>query len=125
LDDLRRTYGPLLEPRRREACAEIRTQIEATRAASSGFRHPTYLRAAATIAGLCEYWCIDINRPREDLIEAYLSTLSPDEARKRERGSIEGVWDWLERQAPPANDDTPHTLTERLAKVAGMRGGGL
>jgi hypothetical protein len=122
LDDLRRAYGAMLEPRRQEACAEIRAHIETVRAAGKGARHPSYLHAAAAIEGICRYWCIDINQPREDLVEAYLSTLSPDEARKRERGSTEGVWDWLERRSPPVNDDTP--LAERLARAVGGQGGG-
>ena len=97
LDDLRAFYGPRLEERQREAVAQIRAEIEATQAASTGARHPSYLRAAATIVGLCRYWCIPVDRPRDLLIEAYLSTLTPDEARRRDRGSIQGVWSWLDR----------------------------
>ena len=104
LDELRARYGPRLGDRQREAVASIRDAIEATRAATKGARHPTYMRSAATIVGLCRYWCIGLDEPRELLEEAYLSTLDPDEARKREVGSVYGVWNWLEsgeaRQQP-------------------------
>jgi hypothetical protein len=125
LDRLRAAYGPRLEERRREAVKDIRAQIEIVRAAGKGARHPSYLRAWATIAAICEYWCISPDRPREDLIEAYLSTLTPDEARKRERGSTYGVLDWIERRSPPVNDDTPPPAGEMLAKALGGQGGGL
>ena len=102
LDALRRAYGPRFEQRRQEAVADIRAHIETVRAAGAGARHPSYLRAAAAIEALCRYWCISIDGPQEALREAYLSTLTPDEARKRERGSTEGVWGWLERRSAPA-----------------------
>jgi hypothetical protein len=120
LDDLRRAYGPRLEQRRQEAANQIRAQIETVQAAAKGARHPSYVHAATAIEGICRYWCIDISQPREDLIEAYESTLSPEEARKRARGSTEGVWAWIHRRSQPGNDDT--LLAERLAKVAGVGG---
>jgi hypothetical protein len=98
LDALRERYGNDLEHLRRQAVARIKGEIEAVRTAGAGARHPTYLRAAATIDGLCEFWVIPIDRPRELLEEAYLSTLTADEARKRERGSTRGVWSWLDRR---------------------------
>ena len=58
------------------------------------------MHAAARIEGLCEFWCIPIDKPRELLERAYLSTLTAGEARKRERGSTRGVWSWLGRRAP-------------------------
>jgi hypothetical protein len=121
LDDLRAAYGTRLERRRQEAVNEIRAHIETVRAAGRGARHPSYVDAATAIDGLCRYWCIDIDQPRADLIEAYESILTPEEARKRERGSTEGVWGWIERRSVPVNDDAP--LAERLAKVAGVGGG--
>jgi len=114
LEELRACYGPRLEQRQREAVAQIRAAVEATKAAGTGARHPTYLRAAATIMGLCRYWCIPVDRPRELLVEAYLSTLTPDEARRRERGSIEGVWAWLERET---DQPEQHPAAEFLQKL--------
>ena len=99
LDELRRWYGPRLDRRRQEAVGQIRGLIEETRNAGKGARHPTYLRAAASIAGLCKYWCIPIDQPREILEQAYLETLTAEEARKRERGSVQGVWSWLDGRA--------------------------
>jgi hypothetical protein len=97
-DALKERYGQHLDYSRERAVARIKCEIEAVRAASAGARHPTYLRAAATINGLCEFWAIPIDRPRSLLEEAYLSTLDPDEARKRERGSTMGVWSWIDRR---------------------------
>jgi hypothetical protein len=53
LEELRAHYGPRLAQRQQEAVAQIRAEVEATRAASTGARHPAYLRSAATIMGLC------------------------------------------------------------------------
>ena len=64
--------------------------------------------------GLCQYWCIPIEQPRELLIEAYLSTLTPDEARKRDRCSIHGVWGWLEKGGQFREE---HPAAEMLAKI--------
>jgi hypothetical protein len=47
------------------------------------------------VLGVCEFWCIDPERPLELLREAYLDTLAPHEAAKRQRGSIEGVPAWF------------------------------
>ena len=91
-------YGPALNRRREAAVARMRQEIEAVRHAGHGARHPTYVRAAAIIESLCGFWCIPLDRPRQLLEAAYLETLSPDEARKRERGSTEGVWSWLHRR---------------------------
>jgi hypothetical protein len=52
-EELHARYGPHLKRRQNEAVAQIRAAIEATAAAGTGARHPTYLRAAATIMGLC------------------------------------------------------------------------
>ena len=98
LEALVKRYGYRLEARRRAAVVEIKAEIAAVRAAGHGARHPTYLRAAARITALCEFWCLPLDRARELLEAAYLSTLTPDEARKRERGSTKGVWSWLDRR---------------------------
>jgi hypothetical protein len=106
--------------RQHDAVAQIRAEVEATKAASTGARHPTYLRAAATIMGLCKYWCIPVERPRELLVEAYLSTLTPDEARKRVRGSIEGVWAWLDRETDQPEQHPAAELLQKLHREWGQ-----
>lgn len=120
LEELRAHYGPRLVQRQHEAVAQIRAEVEATKAASTGARHPTYLRAAAIIMGLCKYWCIPVERPRELLVEAYLSTLTPDEARRRERGSIEGVWAWLERETDQPEQHPAAELLQKLRREWGQ-----
>jgi hypothetical protein len=120
LEELRAHYGPRLVQRQHEAVAQIRAEVEATKAASTGARHPTYLRAAATIMGLCKYWCIPVERPRELLVEAYLSTLTPDEARKRVRGSIEGVWAWLDRETDQPEQHPAAELLQKLHREWGQ-----
>jgi hypothetical protein len=84
---------------RLEAVGRIKAEVEAVRTAGAGARHPTYLRAAARIKALCEFWGWPVDKARAKLEEAYLATLTPDEARKRERGSTRGVWSWLDRRA--------------------------
>jgi hypothetical protein len=98
LNALKERYGPHLDRFRERAVAHIKAEIAAVRSAGDGARHPTYLRAAATISGICGFWCIPIDKPRELLEQAYLATLSPDEARKRARGSTKGVWSWIDRR---------------------------
>jgi hypothetical protein len=81
-----------------DAIHRIRTEVQAACAAGAGARHPTYVRAAARVAALCDYWALPLDEDRTKLEEAYLSTLTPDEARKRERATTKGVWTWLERR---------------------------
>jgi hypothetical protein len=100
LEALAQRYGPYLDQRRRAAVARIRDEVEAVRAAGAGARHPTYVRAAAAIEALCSFWCLPLDKARAKLEAAYLETLTPDEARKRERGSTKGVWSWLDRRTP-------------------------
>jgi len=98
LEELEERYGEAeLERRRHAAVARIKAEIEDVKAAGDGARHPTYLHAAATIKALCEFWCLDLDKARAKLEAAYLETLTPEEARKRERGSTRGVWSWLGR----------------------------
>jgi hypothetical protein len=99
LEELMLRYGPRLNARRQAAVEEIKAEIAAVGAAGEGARHPTYMRAAARIAGICEHWCIPLDRPRQLLEQAYLETLTPDEARRRDRGSTRGVWSWLARRS--------------------------
>jgi hypothetical protein len=84
--------------KRLEAVAKIKAEVEAVRAAGAGARHPTYVSASARIKSLCEFWGWPVDQARAKLEAAYLETLSPDEARKRERGSTRGVWRWLDRR---------------------------
>jgi hypothetical protein len=87
-----------LKARRSLAVAKIKAEIEAVRSSAAGARHPRYLKGAATIKGICAFWGIPLERPRQLLEDAYLSTLAPHEAKKRERGSTHGVWSWLGRR---------------------------
>jgi hypothetical protein len=99
LDALQKRYGDQLDTLRKNAVQQIKHEIAEVRAAGDGARHPRYVQAATTVVGLCEFWCIKLDKPRQLLEAAYLETLSPDEARKRERGSTRGVWSWLARRA--------------------------
>jgi hypothetical protein len=96
---LKARLGPRFEQCRRDAIHRIRAEVEAVRGAGAGSRHPAYMRAAARITAICDYWALPLDQARAKLEEAYLATLAPDEARKRERGSTKGVWNWLERRA--------------------------
>ena len=91
-------YGEHLTRKRRDAICVIRDEAEAVRRAVPGTRHPTYVHAAARVYGLCRFWALPLERARELLEEAYLETLTPDEARQRSRGSIAGIWSWLDRR---------------------------
>jgi hypothetical protein len=95
---LKARLGPRFEQCRREAIHRIRQEVEAVRAAGAGSRHPAYMRAAARIRAICAYWDLPLDQARAKLEKAYLATLTPDEARKRDRGSTKGVWSWLERR---------------------------
>jgi hypothetical protein len=97
-ETLRARFGPHLAERRLAAVSKIKAEIEAVRGSASGARHPTYLRAAARVTALCEFWALPLDKARARLEEAYLETLTPDEARKRERGSTKGCWSWLSRR---------------------------
>jgi hypothetical protein len=87
-----------LKARRSLAVAKIKAEIEAVRSSAAGARHPRYLKAAATIKSICAFWGIPLERPRQLLEDAYLSTLTPHEAKNRERGLTNGVWSWLGRR---------------------------
>jgi hypothetical protein len=91
-------YGRYLGARRQDVVREIHAEIGAVRSCGPGARHPAYLRAASRIHGLCRFWAIPLEQPRDLLIEAYRETLTPEEARRRERCSIRGIWTWLERK---------------------------
>ena len=97
---LENKYGGLLDQHRRIAVRKIRDEIERVRMATEGNRHPTYKEAQARVDGLCRYWAMPLDLARAKLEEAYLATLTPDEARKRHRGSTKGVPDWLDRRTP-------------------------
>jgi hypothetical protein len=88
-----------LGDRRRDVVRLIHDEIERVRASGKGARHPTYLRAAARIHGLCQFWAIPLDQPRDLLEAAYRETLTAYEARQRDHGSIRGVWAWLYRRS--------------------------
>jgi hypothetical protein len=95
---LKAKLGPRYEACRRNAIEKVKAEIAAVRAAGCGARHPTYVRAAARITALCEFWALPLDTARARLEEAYAGTLMPGEARKRKRGSTKGVWSWLARR---------------------------
>jgi hypothetical protein len=97
---LKAKLGPRFDACRMDAVGKIRDEISAVRAAGAGARHPTYMRASARIKALCEFWALPVDEARTKLEEAYLSTLTADEARRRERGSTKGCWSWLGRRTP-------------------------
>jgi hypothetical protein len=59
-------------------------------------RHTTYTREAARARAICERYGLEWEPVKNDLIEAYESTLSAAEARERRSFSTEGVLTWLE-----------------------------
>ena len=71
--------------------------LEAIRRALA--RHTTYKAEAARAFALCERYGLEWRPVRAALKAAYLSTLTPAEARERARYSVEGVLRWLERRA--------------------------
>jgi hypothetical protein len=73
--------------------------VAAVRRARSGSRHPTFKRELARARALCDRHGIDWEPVLNQLRRAYASTLSDDEIRKRERGSINGLPDWIDRRA--------------------------
>ncbi len=89
-------YGNSLPGKRVQAVDKIKASIERMRAAADGARHPTWCSEYARVLGVCEFWCVDPERPLELLQEAYLETLAPHEVAKRQRGSIEGVPAWFD-----------------------------
>jgi hypothetical protein len=100
LDALKAKLGQRFDACRQDAVRRIKEEVAAVRSAGHGARHPTYMRAAARIQALCEFWAIPVDRPRSLLEAAYLGTLTPDEARRRERGSTRGCWSWLGKRMP-------------------------
>jgi hypothetical protein len=73
--------------------------VAAVRRARSGCRHPTFKSELARARALCDRHCIDWEPVLNQLRRAYAATLSDDEIRKREKGSIDGLPDWIDRRA--------------------------
>lgn len=76
--------------------ATIRKAERAIVGAASGSRHPTYVTEMSRIEAITKRHGHDPRPARERLRTAYLSILSPQEARERQHGSTDGVVRWLE-----------------------------
>jgi hypothetical protein len=73
--------------------------VAAVRRARSGSRHPTFKSELARARALCDRHGIDWEPVLNQLRRAYAATLSEEEIRKREKGSINGLPDWIDRRA--------------------------
>jgi hypothetical protein len=73
--------------------------VAAVRRARSGSRHPTFKSSLARARALCDRHGIEWRPVLNRLRRAYESTLTEDEIRKREKGSINGLPDWIDRRA--------------------------
>jgi hypothetical protein len=79
--------------RRLEEC------VDAVRRARSGSRHPTFKTSLARARALCDRHGIDWGPVLSQLRRAYEATLTEHEIRQREKGSINGLPDWIDRRA--------------------------
>ena len=73
--------------------------VSTMRRARSGSRHPTFKSSLARARALCDRHGIDWTPVLNQLRQAYEATLTEDEIRKREKGSINGLPDWIDRRA--------------------------
>ena len=77
----------------------IRKAERAIIGSSKGARHPVYTTEMARLQTIADKHGHDFGKARDRLRAAYVSILSPDEARQRQRGSTDGVVRWLEARA--------------------------
>lgn len=91
----------LVTGRDRQSYAERRLEecIAAVRSAPDGTKHPNYVEQTARAKALCDRHGLDWPRCREDLRATYEATLPAGEAKRRRRGSTDGVLGWIERRA--------------------------
>jgi hypothetical protein len=73
--------------------------VATVRRARSGTRHPTFKSELARARALCDRHGIDWGPVLDRLRRAYETTLSTAEIRQREKGSINGLPDWIDRRA--------------------------
>ncbi len=73
--------------------------VAAVRQARSGSRHPTFKSQLARARALCDRHGVPWAPVLDELRAAYESTLSESEIRRREKGSIHGLPDWIDRRA--------------------------
>ena len=73
--------------------------VSAVRRARSGSRHPTFKSSLARARALCDRHGIDWGPVLSQLRRAYEATLTEAEIRQREKGSINGLPDWIDRRA--------------------------
>jgi hypothetical protein len=73
--------------------------VTAVRRARSGSRHPTFKSELARARALCDRHGLDWRPVLSQLRNAYEATLTDSEIRQREKGSINGLPDWIDRRA--------------------------
>jgi hypothetical protein len=73
--------------------------VAAVRRARSGSRHPTFKSELARARAICDRHRVEWPPVLNRLRQAYEATLTDDEIRKREKGSINGLPDWIDRRA--------------------------
>ena len=73
--------------------------VAAVRRARSGSRHPTFKSSLARARALCDRHGIEWGPVLNQLRRAYEATLTEAEIRQREKGSINGLPDWIDRRA--------------------------
>jgi len=73
--------------------------VTAVRRARSGSRHPTFKSELARARALCDRHGLDWRPVLNQLRDAYEATLTESEIRKRQKGSINGLPDWIDRRA--------------------------
>jgi hypothetical protein len=86
--------GPGSEVERR-----ISECVTAVRGARSGSRHPTFKSELARARALCDRHGLDWQPVLNQIRDAYEATLTEPEIRKRRKGSINGLPDWIDRRA--------------------------
>ena len=83
----------------RDVERRIHECVVAVRRARSGSRHPTFKSELARARALCDRHGLDWQPVLNQLRGAYEATLTESEIRKREKGSINGLPDWIDRRA--------------------------
>jgi hypothetical protein len=73
--------------------------VAAVRRARSGCRHPTFKSQLARARAICDRHGVDWPPVLDRLRLAYEATLTEHEIRQREKGSINGLPDWIDRRA--------------------------
>jgi hypothetical protein len=73
--------------------------VAAVRNAPDGTKHPNDVEQTTRAKAICDRHGLDWSRWREELRSTYEATLPTGEAKRRRRGSTDGVLGWIERRA--------------------------